>query len=160
MGLDTYYPVILSSLIKSADIKTVLELGVCSGNSTTAILEALPSKGRLWSVDIDKCEGTKNRLKERFGDKWTFLSETDDLLLEWDRVVDMIFIDTSHLADHTLKELIKYSPYAKRFLVLHDTISNPPVMDVIRGYLKDDINWAWAEWKHNYGLAMLMRIVK
>lgn len=158
MGLDVHYPLILNSLVRNARIKTVLELGVCTGISSEAILRALPGDGKLWSVDILPLVNTRAKLERMFGTKWTFLSPVDDLQLEWDRTVDMVFTDTVHNHDQILQELRKYSPYAERFVVVHDTRSSPSVKEGIQAFLEDDNEWAWAEWEHHHGLAMLMRI--
>jgi len=158
MGQSTHYPIILASLIKNAQIKTVLELGLGAGESAEAMLKALPKNGHMWSMDIAKCKAVSIKLASEYNGKWDFLAEVDDINARWKETVDMVYIDTSHTYEQTLKELEKFAPYASRFIVLHDTASNPPVREAIVEFLTDDKKWAWAEWSHEFGLAMLMRI--
>lgn len=166
MVSETGYTFIIGSFIRNAKIKTVLELGVFNGFSTEAILEALPVSGKrgdqgghLWSIDIEACSETRQRLKEfSLSNRWTFYSSTNDVEFDWNYEVDMIFIDTSHTFDHTLFELKKFSPFAKRFIFLHDTSSHPAVRKAIGAFLSDNTQWAWGEWYHHLGLALLMRI--
>ena len=157
MSLETSYDDILFNFIRQAKVRTVLELGVGPGYSTQKILQALGGKG-LWSVDISPCTGIRERISEDYPD-WVFIQE-DDRKLKWTRKVDLIFIDTSHQYEHTLEELEKYSPYAQHWIFLHDTRSNPQVEDAIKTFLLTDENWAWSEWEHGWGLALLMRLVR
>jgi len=153
------YVSILAHFIENAKIKTVLELGVGSGRSSEEILKALPIDSYLWSIDINSCLEAKERLKS-FKKKWTFFSDTDDREIDSRFIpdVDMIFIDTSHTYEHTLMELEKFSGKALHWIFLHDTISNPEVTQAIEIFLQNDIKWAWAEWKHRFGMGLLMRI--
>lgn len=100
----------------------VLELGVRSGNSTSAFLAAAEKNdGHVWSADTQFPD-----VPARWGEGalWTFV-QGDDLLLDWNRqVFDVVFIDTSHHYDHTLAELRKYVPLVAKggVVLLHDTL--------------------------------------
>ena len=149
------YEEVLSTFVKRAKVETILELGVCTGVSTRAFLKALGGTGRLWSVDIyPRLEHTL-KIQEAYPE-WTFLVE-DDLTLEWDRIVDLIFIDTSHVYKHTLGELVKFSPFARSWIFLHDTSAFPGPAKAIQEFLAEQYNWVCAEWAHHHGLALLMR---
>jgi len=106
-------------LVEQLDAKTVIELGTRSGVSTIAWLYALEDRGELYSVDIDPCP--------ELGDypHWTFLQGDDCSVEVYDALptADIVFIDTSHEYQHTLRELALYRwlvrPGGK--IVLHDT---------------------------------------
>lgn len=100
----------------------VLELGVRSGNSTSAFLAAAEKNGgHVWSADTQLPD-----VPARWGETglWTFV-QGDDLLLDWGgHEFDIVFIDTSHHYEHTLGELRKYVPLVKPggCVLLHDTL--------------------------------------
>ena len=104
----------------------ILELGVRSGNSSSAFLAALedsPAPGCLWSIDVNDPDvpGEWHGLPY-----WRFL-RADDLsaeALRWaPESVDVLFIDTSHEYGHTLAELRAYAPRVARggIVLMHDT---------------------------------------
>lgn len=118
---------------------TVIELGVRTGNSTAAFLAALEGRGRLWSVDvaIPQVPAYWHALPE-----WRLLV-TDDVTPEavaaCPNAADVLFIDTSHLYDHTLAELRLYVPKVRPggIVLMHDTslektVFGPPWPDVSR----------------------------
>ena len=107
-------------LVHHLDAQHVLELGTRSGVSTTAWLYALQATGgRLTSVDLDD--------KPAIGDHehWTFIQgdDTDPALVASLDMADIVFIDTSHLYDHTVQELAIYRWLVKPggVICLHDT---------------------------------------
>lgn len=101
---------------------TVLELGVRSGNSTSAFLSAAEENGgHVWSVDTESPDVPEHW---RESGLWTFTGG-DDLLLDFTgHEFDVVFIDTSHHYDHTLAELRKYVPLVAKggSVLLHDTL--------------------------------------
>lgn len=114
----------------------ILELGVRAGHSTCAFLSAIKSKkGKLVSIDIDDCSDVFN------SPDWEF-HRMNDLDFDTNAQFDIIFIDTSHTYDQTLAELRKFAPNLKKngAILLHDTISYPPVSQAIQAYLKENPN--------------------
>ncbi len=104
------------------DAKKVIELGVRTGNSTVAWLHGLDQTGgHLWSVDPDgRAVGTIP------ADRWTFVFglDTDRAVLDQlPNMVDVVFIDTTHTYQHTLRELDLYVPRVRPGgrVLLHDT---------------------------------------
>jgi len=108
--------------------KLIVELGVGDGESTF-VFERV---ARLWgavlvSVDIEDCRDVSTYSDRIFvrQDDIAFASSFAD----WCRsrqiepVIDILFIDTSHLYDHTVAEIKSWFPFlAKRAKVLfHDT---------------------------------------
>ncbi len=107
-------------LVRELDAQHVIELGTRSGVSTIAWLYALQcTGGRLTSVDIDE--------RPDIGDwpHWTFI-QADDLapdLVASLEPADVVFIDTSHVYEHTLAELnvFRWLVRPGGRIVCHDT---------------------------------------
>jgi Methyltransferase domain len=104
----------------------VLELGVRSGNSTSAFLAAVEKAGggHVWSMDTEPPQVPFAGWL-RSG-QWTFL-QGDDMAAgaPFDPFMfDVLFIDTSHFYEHTLAELRKFVPFVKPggTVLLHDTL--------------------------------------
>lgn len=113
--------------------KLTVELGTRGGESTRALLAAtLLSGGLMLSVDIDPCDPAG--LPDDARAVWRFV-QSDDVAFGRDRfadwcagqgvapVVDALFIDTSHLYDHTREELAVWLPFVAPggVVLLHDT---------------------------------------
>lgn len=107
----------LPFLYDSAQGRTVIELGVRTGNSTAAFLAA---GAEVWSADTEE----PNVPGEWRGDpRWHFLRGDDlspGVLAGLPAKADVVFIDTSHAYGHTLAELRAYAPRAP-LVLLHDT---------------------------------------
>lgn len=144
----------------------ILELGVRSGNSTSALLAAAERvDGHVWSVDID-VPHVPGYWSET--GRWTFLraDDLDPALVELlPAEVDVLFIDTLHTYEHTRAELDLYVPRVKPggVILMHDTeLDGPahglhgphqfPVADAIDDYCRA----AGIDWTNHpgcYGLA-------
>jgi predicted O-methyltransferase YrrM len=107
----------------------VLELGVRSGNSTSAFLAAVEAvDGHLWSVDLIPPE-----VPAWWTDtaRWTLTIGNDlsqDIANAEPAVVDVLFLDTSHTYEHTLAELRTYVPRVRAggVVLCHDTELEAP----------------------------------
>lgn len=149
-------------LVEDLDASHVIELGTRTGVSTIAWLYALQGRGRLTSVDIDE--------KPPIGDHdhWTFIQGDDldpDVIARLDPA-EIVFIDTSHLYDHTVAELDTYLPLVKPGgrIVCHDTQlrrpegspSRPlfPVKTAIREFT-DKHGLEWSEYLDSWGLGVI-----
>jgi len=150
-----------------------LELGVCSGRSTRAILYALDriKKGLLISIDnvLDyKVIRTINFIKNHpnLKQRWLFIKEDDKNLLNVLRAIifglktlkpsRFVFIDTSHEFNHTLIELFTYSHFTND-IFLHDTelLSIRKAVDL---FLKIyDQSFEYKEYGFLHGFAHLRR---
>ena len=124
----------LATAVKEVGAATVIELGVRYGASTIAFLHALYEQGQLWSVDcsfpvVDP--ETQEELLNSQGplgcvDYWVFLLGYDTNFMIWralPAVCDILFIDTNHVYQETLKELDMYRPKVRPGgrILLHDT---------------------------------------
>lgn len=112
-------------MVRDLDAQHVLELGTRTGVSTIAWLYGLESTGGvLTSIDIDE--------RPAIGDHeaWTFIQgdDLDPAITSTLAPADIVFIDTSHLYDQTVKELNVYRWLVKPggVIVLHDTMLERP----------------------------------
>lgn len=106
----------------------IIELGVRTGNSTSALLAAAEEGGgHLWSVDIIVPPVPVAWLDD---EAWTFLHGSDvhpEIVrrIKEDTApgVDVLFIDSSHEYEHTLEELRTYVPMVRPggVVLMHDT---------------------------------------
>ena len=114
------------AMVLDTNAQHVIELGTRTGVSTVAWLHGLEQTGgHLTSVDIDPAPAIGEHAQ------WTFIQgdDCDPAVFGTLRPADIVFIDTSHLYDHTLKELHLYRWLVKPggFLVLHDTMLEHPI---------------------------------
>jgi predicted O-methyltransferase YrrM len=107
----------------------IIELGVRSGQSTSAFLAGIAGNGgELWSCDVDQPS-----VPEHWHDlpEWHLLV-ADDLSPEaqaWlPAQCDVLFVDTSHTVEQTLGELRAYVPRVRPggVVLLHDTMWADP----------------------------------
>lgn len=146
------------------DADTIIELGVRSGISTIAWLHGLNGRGHLWSVDIQPRPELIPDV-----DNWTFIQAddcSDEVLDQLPEQVDIVFIDTSHAYDQTLRELELYYPRVKAGgrIFLHDTeLGSPedapgdepfPVKRAIEKFCTDH-ELVWMNYEHCYGLGVI-----
>jgi len=108
--------------------KLIVELGVEKGK-TTFVFERVARlcDAVVLSVDVDDCSNVSNY------NKWIFVQRNDiDFADEFPSLcmknsikpkIDILFIDTSHLFEHTLEEIKVYFPFLskKSKVFLHDT---------------------------------------
>jgi predicted O-methyltransferase YrrM len=91
-------------LVRLLSAEHVIELGTRTGVSTVAWLHALEGTGRLTSVDLDA--------RPAIGDyeHWSFVQGDDcspEVLAQLEQA-DIVFVDSSHLYAHTVRELDAY----------------------------------------------------
>lgn len=107
------------TLVEQLDAQRVCELGVRTGVSTIAWLEGLRrTGGQLFAVDLDPCPIQHRQL--------TFIRGDDcdpDVVAQIPDELDIVFIDSSHLHGHTVKEIELYLPKLSLggCMVFHDT---------------------------------------
>jgi len=149
----------------------VLELGARRGNSTVAFLAAAQAvNGSVTSVDIDRVTDY-SQMRPLVGcPYWTFIPGSDleeavQAVLPVE--VDVLFVDTSHEYDHTVRELELYMPRVAPggIALFHDTNSlgwggNPPQDDYpeVRQALDrwcSRNNRTWQNIEGTYGLGVI-----
>lgn len=107
------------TLVEQLDAQRVCELGVRTGVSTVAWLEGLRrTGGQLFAVDLSPCPIQHSQLTFIRGDDCdpAVVAQIPDEL-------DLVFIDSSHMHGHTVKEIELYLPKLSMggCLVFHDT---------------------------------------
>ena len=141
----------LFSEAASVHPRLIVELGVRDGESTFAFERAARlSDARVLSIDLEDCKVQSSY------PKWTFLKQNDVAFAsqfpDWcssyqlSPEIDVLFIDTSHLYQHTMEELRLWMPYlsAKSKLILHDT-------NMKRIYRRGDRSWGRG-WDNDRGV--------
>ncbi len=121
----------------------VIELGVRTGNSTSAFLAAVEDHGgHVWSVDIVEPD-----VPWRGHPQWTLIIGDDmDVVDQLPDDADVLFIDTSHFYTATIRELRMYVPKLRPggVVLMHDTEMSRqhpkeptyPVRSAIERYVK------------------------
>jgi len=143
---------------KDRNLKQVLELGTCEGNSLLTLLFAAKEiGGHVVTVDTEICPVAKMRVEREGLSDWCTFLQDDDLATEWHTPIDHLFIDTIHTYDQVLKELRKFEPYVVSggVITLHDTTSHPELWDAITAYFKGRQDTKIRRWFHNNGLALI-----
>lgn len=135
-----YLP-LLYNLTVLLNAKLVIELGMRDGNSSSAFLYGIEKTGgRLWSCDLDPLHETCIWRKHEPSDLINFMHDQDWTRNRGDDIelaptaptgADILFIDTSHLYEHTAAELKSYFPKLNDngILIIHDTDGCYPGQD-------------------------------
>lgn len=153
----------LHGLVLYLNAKRVIELGVRDGESTVALLEGVhETGGHLWSVDVMPCDQAKATIVS-YGlqGRWTF-NQADDVAFaqQWrEGTVDLVFIDTSHMADHTRLELAAYHPLVAPHgaMAFHDTetFRDGVLVPILELMSAQPGRFALQNWRNNNGLGVL-----
>lgn len=157
--LETLY-----NYIKNSNARVIVELGVRSGKSTSALLlGTIDINAKLYSCDINEPQGTINKFL-LLEDYWKF-EKSDSVIFasSFDLPVDIVFIDTSHTFEHTLAELeVMYPLIVKDGLfILHDThnLEYKGTYAATKVFMDRHINIILEkEFENNNGLTILRKI--
>jgi predicted O-methyltransferase YrrM len=133
----------LGELVFRHRARTVVEVGCFVGWSSAHIalgLKAAGAVGRLWCIDCNSVflDAARTNLARLQLDDLTYYicggSLEETVLAALPSKVDVIFLDTSHEYDDTLREIEVYSRRLSEdgFLVLHDSISANGVRRAIK----------------------------
>lgn len=158
--------VTLHNLVTSISAKAVIELGVNTGESTIALLEAVAAtNGKLISVDQHDFSQTRLML-EKYGltGRWEF-HKMDDIKFGteiWpkDKKADIVFVDTSHQYEHTKKEIDVFDQILRPggIMIFHDTVSHyDGVQKPINEFLKTHKAYKYENKTNCNGLGILRK---
>ena len=111
----------------------ILELGVCSGQSTKVFLNAISDKNcsKLISIDI------KDYSEVCSSSKWHFIKSNSlniDYILKKEpdivnKGIDILYIDSYHKREHVQNELYLYYPYLNQnSVIFFDDVDSGPYM--------------------------------
>ncbi len=148
-------------IVKEKKLKNVLELGVYRGYSTKALLQAVVEiGGKMTSVDILNLPKIQTWVKDKgFDSYWTFI-QNNDLMIDWEEGIDLLFIDSSHKLQHTKDELLKFVPFVKHggYIIMHD-FNHPKHLKAINQavdeYFVKDPRYEFYRFYHNNGLLVV-----
>lgn len=135
---------LLPILTKFTAGKVVVELGVRNVVSTYAFLISKPESYFGYDIhkqpEVDKAStlATKNNIKFSF-------QEVDVLDNNFSiPVCDVLFIDTLHIYNQLKRELDKFAPLVREYILLHDTVTY--------GYKDEPSSWQTPDIMKNYNI--------
>ena len=144
----------------SGECNHITEMGVRYGCSTIAFINGLPKGGTLISIDIVDPPMQNLRAIEDLADSkgLNFLFVLGDTLKITIDETDMLFIDTLHTGKQLTRELIMHSDKARKYIVLHDTVS---CKDELWPVVEKFVGLKWKikhHYENNNGLLVMERI--
>jgi|SRR5271157_1305326 len=121
----------------------VTEFGVRTIVSTWALLAGGPRE--MMSVDIDHPMVNHADLSAVYkganeaGIKFTFVQKsTLDIAIP---ETDLLLLDTLHTYDHVRQELALHGNKAMKYIIIHDTVSNPEMIPAINEFINNNPQW-------------------
>jgi hypothetical protein len=116
---------------------TVVELGTRCGNSTFAMIMGVPEK--VISVDIeDNPVATRIEAAADIMDVRYEFIKGDSRTVKLPRKFDMLFVDSEHTFEQVSAELLAHKNSVTKYIVFHDTESNPDIIRAIWRELDSD----------------------
>lgn len=109
----------------ASTVESVFETGVRGGVSSWSLMHGLKNNNKinkfLFLNDINECDISEilkiaEKLKIDLEYKWI-----NNLDLNLTRNFDLLFIDTWHIYGQLKRELVKFSPFINKFILIHDT---------------------------------------
>lgn len=123
------------------DARYVLEIGTGTGTSAGVMEGVLSSNsGHIWTIDLSGGAGTHGHCTKIIG---------NDLEVEWNTLVDLLYIDGCHKPKHVKRDLEKFSKFVNPGgWILMDDIRNgkePRLEQVVAEFTnKHGLNWFYA----------------
>jgi len=116
-------------IVRGIKPKAILEIGVRAGVSTLAMCQALEDGLLVDDIDYNCCDVDKTciNIKQKTIVPLNFYIMTSDKLAEeWDKKLDILFIDGYHEYSQVKRDYFTFSKFVRPngFIFLHDT--NPP----------------------------------
>lgn len=157
--INEHLPVLLGL---AADCRKVVELGMRSGRSTSALLAG---GANVTSVDIVENRPVLSTLREHCADRLTFV-QTDSRAVVVPEC-DMLFIDTYHSGEVLRAELRRHESRVGRLIVLHDTETfgargeggGEGLNAAVDDFLEQNVQWQRrVVLRNNNGLTVLRRV--
>ena len=109
----------------ASECESVLELGVRKCVSSWALALGLLENGKkgklLFMNDINVCETAEIETCAKEAGLEIRTIWANNLTIDLGRSVDMTFIDTWHVYGQLKRELAKFAPVTRKYIVMHDT---------------------------------------
>jgi len=110
----------------SLECESILELGVRNCVSSWAFALGLLENGKkrklLFMNDINVCKTAEIEACTRDTDLEIRTIWANNLTIDLGQNVDMTFIDTWHVYGQLKRELAKFAPLTRKYIIMHDTI--------------------------------------
>lgn len=145
----------------SSEIESYREIGTWQGASTSRILlEKIPY---IQTIDIDLTPYQKYRHHfDTFVEQNNIeylATQSDSLKCTLEKEVDFTLIDGRHNPKQVFKELLKYSTYTKKYIMLHDTTLVPRLNKSIDNFMRNREGWKIKEVHNiNVGYTVLEKV--
>jgi len=117
---------LIEAVVTASDSRQILELGTCTGFTSLHILRAIYGKkdAKLTSVDARQAHDKAFWARSEFREYLEFVEGWTPQILETlnGRTFDLVFVDSDHSVEHTVKELGALWPLTKKgtLFVFHD----------------------------------------
>jgi hypothetical protein len=138
----------VATLYKYAlESQSIMECGVSEGNSSWGLLRGLCDNNYTnklyYQCDLPtkycQYEDTMKRLTKMKNIQHEFFRMSDlNVIFDNDVSFDLTFIDTWHVYGQLKRELLKYAPITKKFIIMHDTEIDGVYGESIRA--RNDVN--------------------
>lgn len=120
----------------ATEVESIIECGVETAVSSWAFVKGLydneKSRKRLLSIDLNYHPNIAQvrNIATKLGIDYEF-KRGSDLCVEVEET-DLTFIDTWHIYGHLKRELARFAPLTRKYIILHDTVVDGEVGETIR----------------------------
>lgn len=147
----------LEMLVTSNNLKRVIEIGVCKGNSTLTFLRALnKTNGRLVSIDKEPLTIALSLIKNP---NWKFIQSLSQHVKIDFKSIDLLFIDSEHSEIQLKTELHMFAPFVRSggFIVMHDInkTCNAEMYPAYSKFLTEHPDYKVWYYENSQGLAVI-----
>ena len=135
------------------------ELGVNQGATLAAAMLQNPKKVRAYDISLKPYNFASVHFNTYAVDNSIdyIISEDDTLKCVLDPV-DLLYIDTLHRYEHLTKELERHGDKAKKYIVFHDTHSQPGLKRAVQEYVQSQREWSIVtDCQNNVGFMTIKR---
>lgn len=133
---------IFYGICRNIQAKTTMEIGVRDGYVSAWLVKSVAETGGMhFCIDINL--EYLEKLTQRFNffglSNHVRYMHSDSLKVKWNKKLDFLFIDSSHIFKNTWQELEKYSPWICKggYMALHDYRCNSAVTKACKQFFKD-----------------------
>jgi len=128
---------ILGTISKWSNPKIILELGIRGGVSSRIFAATKPEQCEHHMCDMEDCSSHISDILKK-NNSFFHLKKTEVLSKEWDKEIDILFVDANHDFDCVLSDFLNFDKYVNEngWVIFHDTC--PPNIDYTEKHLCSD----------------------